>query len=56
MTEYDGLVKTVINIKNTGTGDLVKKTPTIRQKLMKLKGTLLVMIMINILLLKGLIN
>ena len=23
MTEYDGLVKTVINIKNTGTGDLV---------------------------------
>ena len=47
MTEYNELVKKVNAIQTTGTSDLVKEL-TITQNLMKLKRTLLIMIMINI--------
>ena len=48
ITEYNKLVKKVKNVKSTDTSDLVKKV-TIKQKL-------LIIIMINILALKNLIN
>ena len=56
-TEYNELVKKVNNIETTDNSDLVLKKLTITQKLITLKIKLLViMIMINILLLKNLIN
>ena len=54
-TGYDELVKKAININPTDTGDLVKKL-NITQRLIKLKRKLLFMVMVNILLLKYLIN
>ena len=57
-TEYDELVKKVINTLNTtDTSHLVKKNLTITQKLMKLERKLLIMIIvISILLHKNLIK
>ena len=54
-TEYNELVKRVNNINTTDTSDLVKKL-TATHKLMKLKRKLLIIIMIDILLFKNLIN
>ena len=54
-TGYDELVKKAININPTDTSDLVKKL-NITQRLIKLKRKLLFMVMVNILLLKYLIN
>ena len=52
-TDYDELVKKVINIDTTDTNDSVKIRA---QKLMKLKRKLLIIIMVNILLLQNLIS
>ena len=45
-----------VNNNTTGTSDLVLKKLIITQKLMQLDRKLLIMIMINILLLKNLVN
>ena len=54
-TQYNKLVEKLNKINATDTSDLVKKL-TATQKLMKLKRKLLILIMLNILLLKNLIN
>ena len=54
-TKYIVLVKKVNNITTTDTSDFVKKTDY-NTKLMKLKQQLLLIITINMLLLKNLIN
>ena len=54
-TQYNKLVEKLNKINATDTSDLVKNL-TATQKLMKLKRKLLILIMLNILLLKNLIN